>query len=191
MHWAILRGAARTGVTVMRMTEGMDEGPVLLQKALAIGHEETASLLAARLSALGAALLVEALRRLEAGRLTEVEQEQSRATYAPKVDRGRSRIEWGSGAREIAALIRGMDAVPGAWTLLRGEPLKLFGPRIRPLDAPAPPGTVLGRDPAEGLVVKAGAGALLLTEMQPAGRRRMAAGAWLRGGGPALGEELG
>ena len=191
VNWAIIRGAARTGVTVMRMTDGMDEGPLLLQRSLPIGEDETASLLASRLSALGAELLQDALRRLEAGTLAEVEQDHLRATYAPKVDRGRARIEWGREAGEIHALIRGMDAVPGAWTLVRGEPLKLFGPRIRKSALPASPGTILGRDPAEGLVVKAGARALLLTEVQPAGRRRMAAGAWLRGGGPELGERLG
>lgn len=191
VNWAIIRGAERTGVTVMRMTAGMDEGPVLLQRALPIGEEDTASLLAPRLSALGAELLGEALRRIETGTLEVLEQDHAVATYAPKVDRGTARIEWGTEAREIHALIRGMDAVPGAWTLFRGAPLKLFGPRMHELDSPAAPGTVLGRDPAEGLVVKAAAGALLLTEVQPAGRRRMAAGAWLRGGGPELGEGLG
>ena len=191
IQWAIIRGARRTGVTVMRMTAGMDEGPVLLRRSLRIGEEETASGLARRLSALGAELLPEALDGLEGGMLAEVEQDHARATYAPKVDRGTARIEWGRGAREIQALVRGMDAVPGAWTSFRGAPVKLFGPRIGDPGSPAPPGTVLRRDPGEGLLVQAGAGALLFTGVQPAGRRRMEAGAWLRGGGPAVGERLG
>ena len=191
IQWAIIRGARRTGVTVMRMTAGMDEGPVLLRRSLRIGEEETASGLARRLSALGAELLPEALDGLEGGMLAEIEQDHARATYAPKVDRGTARIEWGRGVREIQALVRGMDAVPGAWTSFRGAPVKLFGPRIGDPGSPAPPGTVLRRDPGEGLLVQAGAGALLFTGVQPAGRRRMEAGAWLRGGGPAVGERLG
>ena len=191
VQWAIIRGARRTGVTLMRMTAGMDEGPVLLGRSLRIGEEETASRLARRLSALGAELLPEGLSGLEGGTLPEVEQDHARATYAPKVDRRTARIEWGREAREIHALVRGMDAVPGAWTPFRGAPLKLFGPRTRDGGPPAPPGTVLRRDPGEGLVVRAGEGALLFTGVQPAGRRRMEAGAWLLGGGPAVGERLG
>ena len=191
IQWAIIRGARRTGVTVMRMTAGMDEGPILLSRSLRIGEEETASRLAPRLSALGEELLPEALTGLEGGTLAEVEQDHARATYAPKVDRETARIEWGRGAPEIHAHVRGMDAVPGAWTPFRGAPVKLFGPRTRDGGSPAPPGTVLRRDPGEGLVVQAGRGAVLFTGAQPAGRRRMEAGAWLRGGGPAVGERLG
>jgi methionyl-tRNA formyltransferase len=188
INWALARGHERTGITVMRMTEGMDEGPILLQREVPISAEDTAGTLSSRLSEVGAEALVEALALLEVGALEPTEQDRERATYAPKVDREVARIDWARSARDVANHIRGMDPFPGAWTVLRGGALKLFQPRVGETDSDAAPGTVLKADPVAGLVVKAGAGCLGLDAVQPAGKRRMDTEDWLRGGGPAVGD---
>jgi methionyl-tRNA formyltransferase len=196
VNWAVARGHDRTGITIMRMTEGMDEGPILLQRELAMGPDDTASGLYLRLSVLGAETLVEALALLELGALEEREQDHARATYAPKVDRETARIDWTRPAREVADHVRGMDSVPGAWTLLEGEPLKLFRPGVAATEGEgpdargpggeatplrAPPGTVLSADLEAGFTVAAGDGVVRFHEVQPAGKRRMEARDWLLG----------
>ncbi|MBT8335920.1 MAG: methionyl-tRNA formyltransferase [Gemmatimonadetes bacterium] len=189
IHWAIARGDVMSGVTVMRMVEGMDAGPVLYRVEEPIGPEETSTELAARLSELGAQALIEALTLLAAGALTEQEQDHELATFAPKVSRAAARIDWTRAAREVADHVRAMDEVPGAWTTLDGDPLKLFRPRLGVGDGGADgsgdhePGAVIdvAGDPDRGLGVAAGDGVVWFDEVQPPGRRRMAAGAWLRG----------
>lgn len=197
VNWALLRGDTRTGITVMRMTEGMDEGPILLQREVPIEEEDTASSVALRLSEVGAEALVEALALLETGLLEEREQAHERATWAPKIGREDARIDWSRPSREIANRIRGMDRVPGAWTLLGEVPIKLFRPRVVAADASGHgagssdlPGTVVASDPEEGLRVRTGDGAIEVGEVQPAGRRRMEARDWLRGGGVRVGERF-
>lgn len=205
VNWAIIRGLPVTGVTVMRMTEGMDEGPILLQAEAPIGPEETASDLYPRLAELGAAALVQALAMMSAGLLEEREQDHGAATYAPKVDRESARVDWTLEAPRVSDFIRGMDAVPGAWSLLAGEPVKLFRPAAvadpegdsgagiggRGDWRGTPPGTVLAADPREGIVVACGLGSLRIREVQPPGRRRMDAGAWVAGRGVAPGDRFG
>lgn len=193
VNWAIIRGHERTGITIIRMVEEMDAGPILFQVEEPILPDETASELATRLSEIGAEALVEALALLAAGTLEEVEQDPSRATFAPKIDRAAARIDWKRPARDIALLIRGMDEAPGAWTTLDGEPIKLFRPTVVDIVGPAgrsgaaeaggrgipAPGTVLSVEDA--LVVATGDGALAVREVHAPGGRRMAATDWVRG----------
>lgn len=188
--WAIVRGYDLTGVTVMRMSEGMDEGPILLQREVPIDEEDSASALTVRLAELGAEALVEALALLEVGELHAVAQDDTRATYAPKVGRQVARVDWSRPGREVADHIRGMDAVPGAWTLLKDEPIKLFRPRVDRPDGGGAPGAILGVDPDVGVRVGVSDGSIVIGEVQPSGKRRMEAGAWLRGGGLAVGDDF-
>lgn len=190
INWALARGYDRTGITVMRMTEGMDEGPILLQREVPINEEDTVATLSSRLSEVGAEALLEALALLEVGALEPAEQDHDRATYAPKVDREIARVDWSRSARQVANHIRGMDPFPGAWTMHRGGPLKLFQPSVGETDSDAPPGSVLRADPVAGLIVKAGEGCVTIGGVQPAGKRRMDTSDWLRGGGPAVGDLL-
>jgi methionyl-tRNA formyltransferase len=194
INWAIIRGHERTGVTIMRMVEQMDAGPILFQVSEPIGPDETASDLAARLSEVGAAALVEALVLLEAGELTPVEQDHSAATYAPRITRADARLDWTLDAVEVARWMRGLDESPGAWTTFGDLELKVY----RPLPVPehahdAAPGTVLearAYDPAQSLLVACGRGAVWVREVKPAGRRRMTAAEWLRGRAVAPGDRL-
>lgn len=195
VNWALIRGHDRTGVTIMRMSEGMDEGPILLQRDIPIDPEDTVTGLYLRLAELGAEALVEALVLMEAELLEPREQEHEKATYAPKVDRAQARIDWSRSPRAVADHIRGMDMVPGAWTLLDDEPVKLFSPRVVDRDQgasnPSEVGEILGVSEEGGLVVATGeGGAVELAEVQPPGKRRMEAVAWVRGAGPRVGERF-
>lgn len=193
--WAIANGDAMTGVTVMRMTEGMDAGPILHQVAEPIAAEETATDLATRLSELGAEALVEALALLEADALEAVAQDDARATFAPRITREHTRIDWTLPAVAVGARVRAFDARPGAWTTLNGREIKLF----RPLPEPkrvhaAPPGTVLevhATDASEGMLVACGRGAVWIREVTPSGTRRMRTSDWVRGRGAQAGDRLG
>jgi len=189
INWAIARGLDITGVTIMRMVEAMDAGPLLHRIAEPILPDETASELSLRLSELGAEALVEALALLAAGQAQEEEQDHALATFAPKVGREVARLDWPRPAVELARHIRGMDDVPGAWSELEGAPIKLFRPRVVET-APAPAGTVVTADAAGGLVVATGEGALSLGEVQPPGRRRMDAEDWIRGRGVRAGQRF-
>jgi methionyl-tRNA formyltransferase len=194
INWAIKLGHDVTGITVMRMVEAMDAGPILRQVREPIGPDETASDLWMRLSELGAAALIETLALMESVQLEEVEQDHARATYAPRLTRETVRVDWHDNAVGVARHIRAMDAIPGAWTQFGRDELKVFRPQAEPEHAhDAPPGMVLevaGGDVAEGMRVACGTGAVLVREVKPAGRRRMTTSEWVRGRGIAAGDRL-
>ncbi len=191
VNWAIIRGHEVTGITVMRMVEAMDAGPILHQIEEPIGPEETASDLAGHLSQLGAEGLVETLVLLGVGVGEEREQDEAEATYAPKIDRDTAHLDWEIDATAVSNWIRGMDEVPGAWSLLEGEPVKLFRPLPEPeAEHDAEPGEILEADPKEGLRVAAARGAVRVGEVQPPGKRRMEAAAWIRGRGAQAGQRF-
>jgi methionyl-tRNA formyltransferase len=194
INWAIRLGLEHTGITIMRMVEQMDAGPILHQVVEPIGDDETASDLWLRLSELGAEALIEALALLELGETDERAQDDARATYAPRITRDTARVDWQDNAAAIGRQIRALDAVPGAWTSHRGNDLKLYRPLPEPDFAhDAAPGTVLhttGTDDAEGMRVACATGALLVREVKPAGKRRMNTAEWVRGRGIETGEHL-
>jgi len=177
INWAILRGDDTTGITIMRMEEGLDSGPILHQTPTPIGPEETAGQLTDRLARLGAEALIEALALLRLARLTPRRQDAALATYAPKINREITRVDWANDAVAIRRRIRAFDPAPGAWTTLGGHELKLFD--ARPASGTGSPGTVLAA--GDTLTVAAGDGALEIGAVQPAGKPRMPAPAWIRG----------
>lgn len=195
INWAIIRGYTETGVSIIHMNEKMDAGPILFQTAEPIGEEETASDLWTRLSELSAEALVEALTLIENGIVEEKAQDESKVTFAPRIEREDAKIDWSKDAKTVANLIRGMDSVPGAWTTHRDSEVKLF----RPLALPDrvcndKPGTIFETretDPAEGILVACGKGAVAIREVQPPGKRRMLTVDWLRGRGAEAGERFG
>ena len=189
IQWAVVRGLQETGVTIMRMEAGLDSGPMILRVEEPILADDSAAELAERLSGLGAEALVEALAMIENDAATEEVQDHSRATYAPKIERETARIDWSLPAAQVALWMRGMDDVPGAWSPLgaRGT-VKLFRPKV--IETLGVPGEVLAAD-AEGVLVACGIGAVLVREVQPPGKRRMAAGEWVRGRGVAVGDRFG
>ena len=182
VNWAILRGHGTTGVSIMRMVAAMDAGPLIFQTPEKIGPTETATELSTRLSEVGAQALIEALALMVEGAAEEVEQDHSRATFAPKVNREMARVEWTRSAEEVGWHVRGLDAVPGAWSTLGGELVKLFRPSPEPrFTHGASPGTVLQADAEGGLLVACGSGALRVGEIQSPGKKRIPVEAWLQG----------
>jgi methionyl-tRNA formyltransferase len=186
---AIRQGLTETGVTIMRMVPALDAGPIILQSRTPIADDETYGELQGRLSELGALALIEALTLIELGHTTEHPQDDSLATYAAKVDRDTSRIDWSVSEHEVANVIRAYDPKPGAWATHRGADIKLFGAK-RIFDRSGHPGEVLEAD-EDGLVVACGEGAVRICDVQPAGKRRMQAVAWHRGRGISIGDVLG
>ncbi|HEX9250576.1 MAG TPA: methionyl-tRNA formyltransferase [Gemmatimonadaceae bacterium] len=185
---AIRQGLTQTGVTVMRVVSALDAGPILLQADTPIFEDETYGELQVRLSELGALTLVEAMTLVSLGKAKEKPQDDSRATYASKVTRESSRINWMDSALEVSRLIRSSDPKPGAFTTTPKGDVKLFGPKV--MDGiKGKPGEVL-KTTGE-LVIACGLDALRISGVQPEGKSRMLAHEWTRGRGTAVGDRYG
>jgi methionyl-tRNA formyltransferase len=184
---ALLAGDRETGVTIMRMDAGLDTGPILAQERIAIAPDDDAQSLHDRLAGLGARMIVAALADAAAGRARAVPQPQAGVSYARKIGKQEAEIDWQLPAAQIERAIRALRPSPGATARLRGETLKLWRAEPRPAQGAA--GTVLACS-AEGVLVACGEGALLLTELQRAGGKRLAAADFLRGTPIGPGERL-
>lgn len=172
IHRAIMAGDAESGVCIMQMEAGLDTGPVLLRQATAIGAEETTADLHDRLSAMGAAMIVQALDRLDD--LVPEPQPEAGVTYASKIDKAEARIDWTRPAVEVDRLIRGLSPFPGAWCEVGGERLKLLRSRLGM--GAGLPGQVL-----QGLTIACADGAVEVLEAQREGKKPAAAQDLLRG----------
>ena len=172
IQWAIAKGERRTGVTIMKMDEGMDTGDILLAQEVEIGDEDTAQSLHDRLAQAGARLIIEALDQLDRGTLRPMPQNHAEASYAPILKKEDGLIDWNQGAREIFNRIRGFNPWPGAFTYLKGMQLKIFRGEIIDEEARDVPGKVIQSGP-EGVKVATGKGFLLIREVQLEGRKKM------------------
>ena len=185
---AIKQGLAETGITIMRVVEALDAGPILLQAATPILSDETFGDLNYRLSELGALSLIEALTLISIGAGKETPQDDARATYAAKITRESSLIDWSASAIEISRLIRASDPKPGAYTQTPNFDVKLFGPKL--MDGiKGHPGEVL-KTTGE-LIIACGIDALRIAEVQPSGKKRMSAQEWTRGRRIVVGDKFG
>jgi methionyl-tRNA formyltransferase len=174
-----MAGDAETGVSIMRMTEGLDAGPVCLEARVRIGRNETSGELHARLATRGARLIVEALAKLEADELDCRAQAAEGVTYAAKIGPGETRIDWTEPAPKVHDMIRGLSPSPGAWfeLTLNGKTERVRALRTALLEMPGTPGTALD----DHLTIACGEGAVRLIELQRAGKRPMEAEDFLRG----------
>jgi methionyl-tRNA formyltransferase len=179
---AIMAGDAETGVCIMQMEAGLDTGPVLLRRTIAIGTTQTASDLHDQLARLGAKAIVTALANLDT--LTPEPQPDEGVTYAAKIDKAEARVDWTRPAVEIDRQIRGLSPFPGAWTMIAGKRVKLLACQLAA--GAGPPGSVLS-----DLTIACGQGAITITALQPEGKPRMEAEAYLRGARIAPGVVLG
>ena len=185
---ALLAGDRETGITIMRMDEGLDTGPMLAQRAIAIADDDDAQSLHDRLATLGAGMIVAALEEIAAGRERPAPQPREGVTYARKLDKGELELDWRGASSEIERRVRALRPAPGARSGLRGENLKIW--RARSVSRSGQPGTVLEAG-AAGIVIACGEGALQATELQRAGGKRLGAADFLRGFPVAVGERLG
>lgn len=185
---AVMAGDAQTGMMVMRMEAGLDTGPVGLSEALPISPYETAGELHDRLAPLCASLMVEAVQKLEAGTLRFTPQPAEGVTYAAKIDKAETRIDWTLPAQAVHDRIRGLSPFPGAWCPLpgggQGERLKLL--RSAPAPGTGQPGEILD----ERLTIACGTGAVQLGAVQRAGGKPSTAAEFLRGARLAVGTIL-
>ncbi len=179
---AILAGDKQTGVTIMRMDEGLDTGPMLMRESVTIAPAATAGDLHDALAALGARMIVEALAQLEAGTLTETAQLQDGVTYAAKIDKAETRLDWTRPAVDLERMVRAF--APGAWFAIDGERIRVLAAEIA--GGGGKPGEVLDAN----LTIACGGGALRPTRLQRAGKAAMDAGAFLRGKAVAAGTVL-
>jgi methionyl-tRNA formyltransferase len=189
---AIMAGDAVTGVQVMRMSEGLDEGPVLLSKTVPITADDTAASLHDKLAAVAAALAPEALAQIASGRAIETPQPSEGVTYAKKIKSREARIDWSRSAVELDRHIRGLSPFPGAWF----EAPTSKGPvRVKALmsglEAAAGVAGAAGELVGEGLQIACGEGSLRLTQVQREGQKPQSAEVFLRGLPLALGVRLG
>lgn len=180
INWAILNGEAETGVTIQYMAQELDTGDIILQKSTPIGETEDAQALTARLAELGAEALSEAVRALSGGTAGRTPQDHARQSYASKLGRELSPVDWTRSAREISCQVRGLIPWPCASAELAGRRLKLY--RTAPgRETDRAPGTILSAG-KQGIEVACGGGqSLLITELQAEGGKRMAAAAYLLG----------
>lgn len=179
IQWSIARGFPATGVTTMKIDAGLDTGDVLLRAETAIGPDETAPELSARLAATGAALLVETLEGLKRGNLQPEPQDNTLATYAPILKKEDGQINWTLPARKIHDLVRGFQPWPGAQTTFRGQQLQIWRSRLASRRLALPPGSLYYE---RGVFASGGDGAALeLLEVQLEGRKKMTADVFANG----------
>ncbi len=175
---AILAGDRESGITIMKMDAGLDTGPILAQRAISIGEEDDAGTLHDRLADLGSEMIVAALTGVQTGRAIYRPQSSTGVTYAPKIGKAETLLDWSRAAEELARTVRAFRPSPGASSTLGGESLKIWRAHIG--EGSGPPGRVLAAGPG-GVVIACGEGALAVTELQRAGGRRLSAAEFLRG----------
>jgi methionyl-tRNA formyltransferase len=180
INWAIIKGETKTGVTIMRMDEGMDSGNIILQSETAIAANENYGRLHERLAAQGASLLITAIEQIIAGSVNEKAQDSSLVTFAPRLTKETGLINWRGSVANIVNLIRGLSPQPTAYTFLDSKPLKIFAAQAQKVTVTQLPG-VIGIDTSCGLSVAAADGYVIIKELQFAGKKRMPANDFLRG----------
>ena len=185
---AILAGDAETGVTIMAMSEEMDAGDVLLVRGTRIEADDTAGSLGERLAQMGASALGDAIAGMKDGSMRPVPQPSEGVTFAPRIEREHTRLDWTRPAAVLARTVRAFAPEPSAFTTVEGATLKVLAAAAR--EGTGMPGTVLEAGP-RGLVVATGGDALALLEVQLQGKRRMAVGAFLAGHRLSPGARLG
>lgn len=177
IQWALINGDEITGVTTMKMDEGLDTGDILLQREVKIDPTDNALTLSERLSVIGASLLIETLQAIRHGKLSPISQ-GSGATYAPPITKEQGRIDWSRPAKEIVNLVRGLYLWPKAYCYLQGERIKLY--LAHALDGSGSPGRIEAISSGR-LIVGTGDGLLAIEELQPEGKRKMTCQEFLAG----------
>ena len=179
INQAVIDGCEVTGVTTMLMDEDMDTGDILLQEEIPIDPKETAGTLFDKLAAAGADLIVETLRGMKQGTITPKKQE-GEPSYVHMMTKEDGRVNWQKSAQEIERLIRGLDPWPGAYSFLDGRRIRLISADVLDADTAGAPGTLAG-DSKSALKVNTGKGILLITRLQPEGKKPMDTADFLRG----------
>lgn len=191
IQWAIANGESISGVTLMQMNEGLDTGDMLRSVLVPIESHDTASTLHDKLAEAGAHLLIDSLPDLEAGRITPVPQEESKASWAPILSREDGLIDWTASAQSIECRVRGFHPWPGTFTHWKGKVLKVYpAVTVQESREAQPPGRVLAVSET-GILVQCGKDAIRLENIQMEGKRRLPAAQFAQGARLSQGELLG
>jgi methionyl-tRNA formyltransferase len=190
INWPIIFGERETGLTIFWPDRGIDTGPILLQKRVAIGPDDTVgSLYFNQLFPLGVEAMVEAVGLVAAGKAPRIEQDHAASTYEPACRDEHAGIPWHAPAERVYALIRGCNPQPGAWTTFEGSRLRIFDCRLSHAAEAGMPGRVLRAGP-EGFEVRLNGGVLKVARVQPEGSGKRPAGEWAAEVGLAEGARL-
>ena len=178
INWAIMMGDTRTGLTIFWPDGGIDTGPILLQKEVAIGPEDTTgTVYFNHLFPLGIEAILESVRLIRENRAPKIPQEEARATYEPLCDDRVAAIDWFQPPHEIHNLVRGCDPQPGAYSFLGGEKVRLFGAKLLPEATSSPPGTIVAIN-REGIEIALTTGRLAVAGVRGATGGKAPASAW-------------
>lgn len=180
IQWAVINGDAVTGVTTMRMDEGLDTGDMIMKQEVIIREDETGGSLFDRLSGTGAKLCVKTMEAIEAGTAVYTPQDASAATHTSKIYKELGSIDWTRDAKSIECLIRGLDPWPSAYTRMGDKTLKIWKAQVIPTDSGAAPGCIVKVE-KNRILVQTGEGMLALLEVQLEGKKRMPVDAFLNG----------
>lgn len=189
IQWAVINGDAVTGVTIQQMDIGVDTGDILLAKELAIEADETGGGLFDKLAVVGAEACLDAMEQIASGTVTRTPQNHEEATHVSMISKEFGNIDWNKSAVEIERLIRGLNPWPSAYTKLDGKTFKIWKAKVDEQSIDAKPGTIVSVE-KNAFKVQTGDGLLTLLEVQLEGKKRMEAGAFLRGYSVEIGTML-
>jgi len=182
IQWAIINGEPTTGVTIMRMDEGMDTGDMILKREIPIEDHFDSNILYEKMADLGAMALLTALPMIENGTAQYIKQDDSEATHAPMLEKSMGLIDWNKSTKEILCQIRGMNPWPSAYTYIEEDVmLKIWSGVQLDMDSDAKSGEVIKVCPKEGIAIKTGDGVLLLKEVQAPAAKRMNSADFVKG----------
>lgn len=191
IHYSILQGKTKTGITIMYMAEKLDAGDILTQKEVEIEESDTVGTLHDKLSKAGVKLLLETVPSLLNGELTPQRQDDAKATFASNIKREQERIDWSKSGEEIYNQIRGLNPWPVAFTTYQNQSIKIWWGEKTQVSQDAPFGTILRLD-HDGIVVSTGNDtAIKITQLQPSGKKKLTGEEFLRGTTMIVGERLG
>ncbi len=180
IQWAVINGEKVSGVTTMQMDEGLDTGDMLMKTEIVLDEKETGGSLHDKLAGAGAELCVQTLEALKDGTAVREPQGESMTEYARMLDKGMGRIDWSKDAKSVECLIRGLNPWPSAYTEWNGKTMKIWEADVADIEEDREPGTVI-RVEKDGFCVQTGSGSLKVRSLQLPGKKRMDAGAFLRG----------
>ncbi len=189
IQWTVINGEKETGITTMLMDKGLDTGDMLLVEKTYIGCDETSEQLFERLTNIGAESLIKTIEDIE--NIKPQKQDHEKSTYAPMIKKEMAQIDWQKSAYEICCLIRGMNSWPMAYTYYKGEPVKIISAQLCESEEGGEPGKISGIVKGQGLKVFCGDGAVIIKEVQFAGKKRMHIEDYMRGNSIETGEFLG
>ncbi|SFS50983.1 methionyl-tRNA formyltransferase [Marininema halotolerans] len=190
IHHALINGEKETGITIMYMVEALDAGDILSQERMVIDESDDVGTLHDKLSHVGATLLLKTIPQLLSNEIKARPQDPQEVTYSPNIRREDEAIQWEKSAKQIADQVRGLRPWPVAYTLWDAKPLKIWRAHVLDESCTESPGTVLRSGP-NGIAVATGKGVLVITELQPAGKKAMTAEQLLRGRSIERGTRLG